>query len=39
MKKNSFGIYLGGTKVLIALVEKNNGKILNFVKKKIKEKK
>lgn len=36
MKKNSIGIDLGGTKVLIALVEKNNGKILKSVKKKIK---
>lgn len=37
MKKNSIGIDLGGTKILIALVEKDSGKILKYVKKKIKK--
>lgn len=34
MKKYSVGIDLGGTKILIALVERKSGKIVDFVKKK-----
>lgn len=37
MKKYAIGIDLGGTKILIALVEKENGKVLDFVKKKTKK--
>lgn len=37
MKKYSIGIDLGGTKILIALVEKDSGKILKYVKKKTKK--
>ena len=37
MKKYAIGIDLGGTKILIALVEKENGNVLDFVKKKTKK--
>ena len=37
MKKYSVGIDLGGTKILIALVEKASGDVVGFVKKKIKK--
>ena len=37
MKKYSIGIDLGGTKILIALVDKENGKVIDFVKKKTKK--
>lgn len=37
MKKYSIGIDLGGTKILTALVEKDSGKIIDFVKKKTKK--
>ena len=39
MKKYSVGIDLGGTKILIALIEKESGKVVNFVKKKTKKEK
>lgn len=39
MKKYSVGIDLGGTKILIALVEKESGKVIHFVKKKTKKEK
>ena len=38
MKKYSVGIDLGGTKILIALVNKQTGEILHHVKKKTKNK-
>lgn len=37
MDKYSIGIDLGGTKILIALVNKENGEIVSFVKKKTKK--
>lgn len=37
MKQYSIGIDLGGTKILIALIERENGKVLNCVKKKTKK--
>lgn len=37
MKKYSIGIDLGGTKILIALIEKESGNILGYVKKKTKK--
>ena len=37
MKKYSIGIDLGGTKVLIALVNKETGDVVNWVKKKTKK--
>lgn len=37
MKKYSIGIDLGGTKILIALIERDSGKVLEFVKKKTKK--
>ena len=37
MKKYAIGIDLGGTKILIALIEKENGNVLDFVKKKTKK--
>lgn len=37
MKKYSIGIDLGGTKILIALVDRNTGKVLEHVKKKTKK--
>ena len=37
MKKYSIGIDLGGTKILIALVDKNTGEVLEHVKKKTKK--
>ena len=39
MKKYSIGIDLGGTKILIALIEKNTGEVVDFVKKKMKKEK
>ena len=36
MKKYAIGIDLGGTKILIALIEKKSGKVLDFIKKKTK---
>lgn len=39
MKKYSIGIDLGGTKILIALVDRGNGKVVKYVKKKIKKEK
>lgn len=39
MKRYSVGIDLGGTKILIALVEKESGKVVHFVKKKTKKEK
>lgn len=39
MKKYSVGIDLGGTKILIALIEKESGKVIHFVKKKTKKEK
>lgn len=37
MKKYSIGIDLGGTKILIALVDRNTGEVLEHVKKKTKK--
>lgn len=37
MKEYAIGIDLGGTKVLIALVNKTTGEVVNFVKKKTKK--
>lgn len=37
MKKFSIGIDLGGTKVLIALVDRETGEVVHFVKKKTKK--
>ena len=37
MKNYSIGIDLGGTKILIGLVDKESGKVLNHVKKKTKK--
>ncbi len=37
MKKYSIGIDLGGTKILTALVERANGSVIKFVKKKTKK--
>lgn len=37
MKKYAIGIDLGGTKILIALIEKKSGKVLDFIKKKTKK--
>ena len=37
MKKYSIGIDLGGTKILIALVDRETGEVLHHVKKKIKK--
>lgn len=37
MKKYSIGIDLGGTKILIAIVNRENGEVLNSVKKKTKK--
>ena len=39
MKKYSIGIDLGGTKILTALVDRSSGKVVHFVKKKIKQEK
>lgn len=39
MEKYSIGIDLGGTKILIALVNKTSGEVVGFVKKKIKKEK
>lgn len=39
MKKYSIGIDLGGTKVLTALVDRTNGRVVNFIKKKTKKEK
>lgn len=39
MKKYSIGIDLGGTKVLTALIDRENGKVVDFVKKKTKKEK
>ncbi len=39
MKKYSIGIDLGGTKILTALIDKNNGEVAGFVKKKTKKEK
>ena len=39
MKKYSIGIDLGGTKILLALVNKLNGEVVNYVKKKTKKEK
>lgn len=37
MKKYSIGIDLGGTKILIALVERESGNVINCIKKKTKK--
>ena len=37
MKKYSIGIDLGGTKILIGLVEKESGKVVSHIKKKTKK--
>ncbi len=37
MSKYSIGIDLGGTKILTALVDKTNGEVLTFIKKKTKK--
>lgn len=37
MKKYSIGIDLGGTKILIALVDRETGEVLHHVKKKTKK--
>ena len=37
MKKYSIGIDLGGTKILIALVERESGKVIECIKKKTKK--
>ena len=37
MKKFSIGIDLGGTKILIALVDKTTGEVICHVKKKTKK--
>lgn len=37
MKNYSIGIDLGGTKILIGLVDKNSGEVLNHIKKKTKK--
>lgn len=39
MKKYSVGIDLGGTKILFGLVERESGKVVDFVKKKTKKEK
>lgn len=39
MKKYSIGIDLGGTKILLALVNKLNGEVVHYVKKKTKKEK
>lgn len=39
MKKYSIGIDLGGTKILIALIDRESGKVLEYVKKKTKKEK
>ena len=39
MKKYSIGIDLGGTKILIALVDKNTGQVVSYIKKKTKKEK
>lgn len=39
MKKYSIGIDLGGTKILIALVDRISGEVVDFVKKKTKKEK
>jgi len=39
MKKYSIGIDLGGTKILIALIDKESGKVVDYVKKKTKKEK
>ena len=39
MKKYSIGIDLGGTKILIGLVEKESGKVVSHIKKKTKKEK
>ena len=39
MKKYSIGIDLGGTKILIALIDKENGSVVDYVKKKTKKEK
>jgi len=39
MKKYSIGIDLGGTKVLTAIIDRDSGKIVDFVKKKTKKEK
>jgi len=39
MKKYSVGIDLGGTKILIALIERASGEVVDFVKKKTKKEK
>ena len=37
MKKYSIGIDLGGTKILVALVNRESGEVVHFVKKKTKK--
>lgn len=39
MKKYSIGIDLGGTKILLGLVDRETGKVIDFVKKKTKKEK
>lgn len=39
MKKYSIGIDLGGTKILVGLVEKESGKVVSHIKKKTKKEK
>lgn len=39
MGKYAIGIDLGGTKILTALIDKNDGKVVHFVKKKTKKEK
>jgi len=39
MKKYSIGIDLGGTKILIALIDKEKGCVVEYVKKKVKKEK
>ena len=39
MKKYSIGIDLGGTKILIALIDRENGTVIEHVKKKTKKEK
>ena len=39
MNKYSIGIDLGGTKILIGLVEKSTGKVIHYIKKENKKRK
>ena len=39
MKKYSVGVDLGGTKILIALVDRNTGEVIYHIKKKTKKQK